>query len=297
MLAAAAKVNLSLDVLGVREDGYHLVEMVMQAIDLCDYITLQGTETGDIQVHCCHPHVPGGRENLVWKAAYLLRKEYGTPEMGARITITKNIPVAAGLAGGSTDAATTLKGLNLLWNLSLSPPTLARLGARLGADIPFCLMGGTALAQGIGEELTPLPPPPKLWVVLFKPSVGVSTADVYNKYNSSLVQRRPHTQALVAALAAADYRKMAASMANVLESVTFTHLPLLRSLREKAMELGGLAALMSGSGPTMVVLTEDYPRAEAIANNLRHQVEFTHITTFKEAEYGTSICSSIGGRQ
>ena len=297
LLVAAAKINLSLDVLGLREDGYHLVEMVMQTIDLCDYITLDGVETGDIEIHCYHPHVPWGKKNLVWKAAHLLRKEYGSPEMGASITITKNIPVAAGLAGGSADAAAALKGLNQLWNLSLPPPTLARLGARLGADVPFCLLGGTALARGVGEALTPLPPAPKLWVVLLKPDLGVSTAEVYNNYDSSLVQRRPSTQTLIAALAAANLPTMAASMANVLESVTFARLPILRQLKQRAMELGALAALMSGSGPTVYALAEDYQRAAVIADGLRRQVEFAEITSFKEAEHGTSICSSVGGRQ
>ncbi|MGI6365781.1 MAG: 4-(cytidine 5'-diphospho)-2-C-methyl-D-erythritol kinase [Bacillota bacterium] len=281
-LAAAAKINLSIDVLGRREDGYHQVEMVMQTIELCDQVILEPGETGVIRVHCSHPHVPSGRENLVWKAANLLRQKYGSPELGADIAIVKNIPVAAGLAGGSTDAAATLKGLNQLWKLNLPHSELAKLGAELGADIPFCLMGGTALARGIGEELTPLPSPPKLWVTLLKPNLGISTAEVYRHYVGSRVQRRPDTRALIAALHAADSRAMANSMANVLESVTFARLPLLRRLKQRAMEFGALVAQMSGSGPTIYALTEDYRRAAAIANGLRHQVEFTHITSFKE---------------
>lgn len=282
VLAAAAKINLSLDVLGRREDGYHLVEMVMQTIALCDQIILEPTGTGTIRIHCSHPHVPLGRENLVWKAANLLRQEYGSPKLGADISIIKRIPVAAGLAGGSTDAAAALKGLNQLWNLNLPASELARLGAELGADIPFCLMGGTALARGIGEELTPLPPPPKLWVVLLKPNLGVSTAEVYGNYDGSQVQRRPDTQALIAALHTVDSRAMVGSMANVLESVTFARFPLLKRLKQRAMEFGALVAQMTGSGPTIFALTEDYRRATAIANGLRHQVEFTHITSFKE---------------
>lgn len=281
-LLAPAKINLSLDVLGRRDDGYHTVEMVMQTIGLCDSINLETRSDGQIQVHCVHPFVPAGEENLAYKTANLLRSLSGNPSLGATITIVKNIPVAAGLGGGSADAAAVLKGLNLLWNLNLSNHQLAQAGLKLGADIPFCLMGGTALAGGIGEELTRLPPAPKLWVVLLKPNAGVSTAEVYKKYDNAAVQRRPDTSRLVAALAAGSLEGIATAMANVLESVTFPRLPVLRHLKQKAMEFGALAALMSGSGPTIFALAPDYRRADAIYNGLKHQVEFAHITTFKE---------------
>jgi len=281
-LAAHAKINLSLDVLGQREDGYHLVEMVMQTIQLHDSISVQGTAGGQIQVVCPHPHVPTGQDNLAWRAANLLRKEYGDSNCGAKIVISKRIPVSAGLAGGSADAAAVLKGLNKVWGLNLPGDELAKVGLSLGADIPFCLLGGTALARGIGEKLTPLSPPPKLWVVLFKPNVGVSTAEVYNSYDHSKVQRRPDTEGLISAMDSSVPQAMAAAMANVLESVTFERLPLLRRLKQRALEFGAVAALMSGSGPTVFALTPDYRRAVAIYNGLRHQVEFAHITTFKE---------------
>jgi len=190
--------------------------------------------------------------------------------------------VSAGLAGGSADAAAVLKGLNKVWGLNLPGDELAKVGLSLGADIPFCLLGGTALARGIGEKLTPLSPPPKLWVVLFKPNVGVSTAEVYNSYDHSKVQRRPDTEGLISAMDSSVPQAMAAAMANVLESVTFERLPLLRRLKQRALEFGAVAALMSGSGPTVFALTPDYRRAVAIYNGLRHQVEFAHITTFKE---------------
>lgn len=281
ILTAPAKVNFALDVIGKREDGYHLVEMVMQTIDLCDQLVLENRPE-EIAVICSHPDVPSGGENLVWKAAHLLRKEYGTPDCGATITITKRIPVAAGLAGGSADAAATLKGLNQLWNLNLSAKELAELGLALGADIPFCLRGGTAMAEGIGEKLTSLPAPPRLWVVLLKPNIGVSTSEVYNSYDNSLVQRRPDIQAFISALIVADPWAMAGSMANVLESVTFARWPLLRRIKQGAIELGAYAALMSGSGPTVFALAQDYHQAVAIVNGLRHLVGFTYITTFKE---------------
>ncbi len=281
-LLAPAKINLSLDVLGRRDDGYHMVEMIMQTIGLCDSINLQARSDGHIQVLCRHPFVPEGQENLAYKTANLLKQLSGKSSLGVTITIAKGIPVAAGLGGGSADAAAVLKGLNRLWDLDLSSDQLAQAGLKLGADIPFCLMGGTALARGIGEELTKLPPPPKLWVVLLKPNVGVSTAEVYKKYNDSAVHRRPDTNRLIAALAAGSLEAISQAMANVLESVTFPRLPVLRHLKQKALEFGALAALMSGSGPTIFALTPDYRRADAIFNGLRHQVEFAYITTFKE---------------
>lgn len=282
ILYAPAKINLSLDVVGSREDGYHLVEMVMQTISLADRITLERTNNGGIHLSCSHAFVPSGPDNLVWKAAHLLKKEYGHKRLGAQITIDKTIPVAAGLAGGSSDAAAALKGLNQLWDLHLSDPELARLGLSLGADIPYCLQGGTALARGIGEELTALPSPPKLWVVLFKPNVGVSTSEVYKSYEDKLVQKRPDTAGLISALASGDLPALTDAMANVLESVTFARLPMLRRLKQKAMEFGALAALMSGSGPTIFALTPEYKRAVAIYSGLKHQVEYAQITTFKE---------------
>ena len=281
-LLAPAKINLSLDVLGQRGDGYHIVEMVMQTIDLCDHISLEARDDEQIQVHCSHPYVPGGQDNLTYKAADLMRTLAGKNNLGVTIKIAKNIPVAAGLGGGSADAAAVLKGLNQLWGVNFSDVQLAQAGLQLGADVPFCLMGGTALARGIGEELTRLPAPAKLWVVLLKPNVGVSTADVYTNYTAGAVQQRPNTRSLIAALSSGHLEAVPMAMANVLESVTFPRLPVLRHLKQKAMEFGALAALMSGSGPTIFALTAEYRRAEAIYNGLRRQVEFAYITTFKE---------------
>jgi 4-diphosphocytidyl-2-C-methyl-D-erythritol kinase len=282
VLSAPAKINLSLDVLGKREDGYHQVEMVMQSVELADRISLERTANNTIRVLCPHPYVPSGSENLAWKAACLLRDRYGSDSRGVIIRIQKNIPVAAGLAGGSSDAAAVLRGLNELWKLNLSDKGLAEAGLSLGADVPFCLKGGTALAQGIGEQLTPLPSPPKLWVLLFKPNVGVSTAEVYKNYDGSLVRKRPDTNRLVWAIESGNLPELAGAMANVLESVTFSRLPMLLRLKQKALELGAMSAMMSGSGPTVFALTPEYRKAVAIFNGLKHQVEFAYITTFKE---------------
>ena len=281
-LLAPAKINLSLDVLGRRDDGYHTVEMVMQTIDLCDSITVELRHDDKIKVICQHPLAPGGPDNLAHRAADLLKKFSGS-DLGVTITIDKRIPVAAGLGGGSADAAAVLKGLNMLWQLALSPEELSQVGFRLGADIPFCLLGGTALAEGIGEKLTPLPSPPRLWIVLLKPNVKVSTADIYSRYDAAAVKTRPNTQLLIEALATGDSDTFSSAMANVLETVASKYIPIIRCLKEKAMKNGALAAQMSGSGPTVFVLTSSYHQAEAIYKNLKHQVEFTHITTFREA--------------
>lgn len=280
-ISAPAKINLSLDVVGRREDGYHNVEMIMQSIDLCDIVKLERTSNPKINLICRHPFVPSGPENLAWKAANLLQKKYQV-RYGTVIRISKNIPVAAGLAGGSSDAAAVLKGLNQLWGLELTEAELAQAGLSLGADIPFCLRGGTAYATGIGENLTIIPSPPKLWVVLLKPNIGISTAEVYKNYSGQLVRRRPDTKGMLKALENGDMQALADGMANVLESVTFARLPLLKRLKQKALELGALAAMMSGSGPTIFALTPEYKRAVAIYNGLKHLVEFSYITSFKE---------------
>lgn len=279
-LFASAKINLSLDVLRRRDDGYHLVEMVVQTIDLYDCINIQVRSDGLIQVNCDHLFAPGGPQNIAYKAAVSLKKYSGKRDLGATIRISKKIPVAAGLAGGSADAAAVLRGLNTLWQLNLSAAELARVGLDVGADVPFCLQGGTALARGIGEIITPLPPAPRLWVVLLKPNVGMSTAQVYNKFKQTAVQRRPNTEKLVSALGSGNKDMISEGMANVLESVTFPQLPLLGQLKCKAMEMGALAAQMSGSGPTIFALAADYNRAKVIYQGLKHYVDFAQITRF-----------------
>lgn len=277
---APAKINLSLDVLGKRADGYHEVEMVMQTINLCDQLRIDSDYSGKIRLKCKHPFVPEGPENLVYKAARLLQ-DY-SPQRGAVIEVTKQIPVAAGLGGGSSDAAAALKALNRLWELNLAQDELAGLALKLGADVPFFLQGGTALARGLGELLSPLPKPPGLWVVLYKPNLGVSTAEVYQGFRSQLIRQRPDTTGLVAALASGNVQALAAAMENVLESVTFARYPLLKRLKQKAFELGATAAMMSGSGPTLFALVSDYRRAMAIYNGLKYRVEFVYVTTFRE---------------
>ena len=215
---APAKINLTLDVLSKRPDGYHDVEMIMTTVDLADRIWLRPTMDHAITIKSSHRFVPNDRKNLAYQAADLLRKRYRL-DYGVEITLDKNIPIAAGLAGGSSDAAAALRGLNRLWELGLSLDELAVLGAEIGSDVSFCVYGGTAIARGRGEDITHLPAPPNCWVVLAKPTIGVSTGNIYGQLNLSTISH-PQTERMMEALQESDYDKMCASLGNVLEPVT-----------------------------------------------------------------------------
>lgn len=267
-LKARAKINLTLDVIGKRPDGYHEVAMVMQTIDLYDRITLTAVD-GDIEVSANNPEIPLGPANLVYKAAELLRP--GGFSGGVHIHIEKNIPMAAGLAGGSTDAAAVLQGLNRLWRLNRSIEDLLELGSRIGSDVPFCILGGTALAAGRGEKLTPLKAAPAMWLVLAKPPVGVSTKEVYGRFEPELVDRRPDNEAMIGALVAGDTHAVTENLVNVLESVTLRLYPEVAALKESMIRAGAQAALMSGSGPTVFGLVPDRIIAEQVAERLKQE--------------------------
>ncbi len=198
LIKAPAKINLTLDVLHKREDGYHEVEMVMTTVDLSDRIELSDIRENEIQVVSQNRFVPDDQRNLAYQAALLVKNRFGI-QRGVSIGIDKMIPVAAGLAGGSSDAAATLRGLNRMWNLGLSIDELAELGAEIGSDVSFCVYGGTALAKGRGEKITHLPAPPNCWVILAKPSVGVSTADVYRNLDLTRIEH-PNTKGMIDAL-------------------------------------------------------------------------------------------------
>ncbi|MCF6411927.1 4-(cytidine 5'-diphospho)-2-C-methyl-D-erythritol kinase [Pseudalkalibacillus salsuginis] len=264
---APAKINLSLDVLHKREDGYHEVEMVMTTIDLADRIELTTMERNVIIIDSTGGYVPSDERNLAYQAADLVKKNFKRKE-GVRIHIDKQIPVSAGLAGGSSDAAATLKGLNQLWDLGLSIEELATLGAEIGSDVSFCVYGGTALAKGRGEIIRQIPSPPPCWVVLAKPSIGVSTADVYRMLKLADVQH-PDTAAMLNAIEEKDYNKICASLWNVLESVTLQQYQEVRHIKEQMQRLGAEGVLMSGSGPTVFSLTMYESRAQRIYNGLR----------------------------
>jgi 4-diphosphocytidyl-2-C-methyl-D-erythritol kinase len=264
---APAKINLTLDVLYKRPDNYHEVEMIMTTVDLADRIGLETRHDGIIKINSTNGFIPDDNRNLAYQAAQLLKDTYGIKE-GVSITIEKEIPVAAGLAGGSSDAAATLKGLNELWNLGLSLDTLAELGAKIGSDVSFCVYGGTALATGRGEQIQKLPNPPACWVVLAKPKIGVSTAQVYGGLNIDEIEH-PNTKQMIEAVEKNDYALMCNSLGNVLETVTFKLHPEVIMIKEQMKRFGADAVLMSGSGPTVFGLVDNESRLGRIYNGLR----------------------------
>ncbi|MDT2048748.1 4-(cytidine 5'-diphospho)-2-C-methyl-D-erythritol kinase [Priestia aryabhattai] len=267
MVKAPAKINLSLDVLHKRTDGYHEVKMVMTTIDLADRIELSEREDGRIVIYSHNRFVPDDQRNLAYQAAQLLKKRYKV-DKGVNILIDKQIPVAAGLAGGSSDAAATLRGLNQLWYLGLSLDTLAELGAEIGSDVSFCVYGGTALATGRGEVIKHIEAPPNCWVILAKPEIGVSTADVYRNLKVQNVSH-PNVEGMIKAIDTGDYEKMCQSVGNVLEEVTLKMHPEVSLIKEQMKRFGADAVLMSGSGPTVFGLVQHDSRMHRIYNGLR----------------------------
>ena len=267
LVKAPAKINLSLDVLHKRPDGYHEVEMVMTTIDLADRIELSLHDEDRIVIQSHNRFVPDDQRNLAYQAAHLLKERFQVKK-GVVIGIEKTIPVAAGLAGGSSDAAATLRGLNKLWNLGLTLDELAVLGAEIGSDVSFCVYGGTALATGRGEVVEQLPAPPTCWVVLAKPFIGVSTAEVYRRLNVDSIQHPP-TKDMITAIEKGDFKGVCNSVGNVLEDVTLSLYPEVAQIKDQMKRFGADAVLMSGSGPTVFSLVEHDSRMHRIYNGLR----------------------------
>jgi len=267
LVKAPAKINLSLDVMHKRPDGYHEVEMVMTTIDLADRIELSLLEEDRIVIHSHNRFVPDDQRNLAYQAAHLLKERFQVKK-GVVIGIEKTIPVAAGLAGGSSDAAATLRGLNKLWELGLTLDELAELGAEIGSDVSFCVYGGTALATGRGEIIKQIPAPPTCWVVLAKPFIGVSTADVYRRLNVDKIQHPP-TKEMISAIEKGDFHGVCNSVGNVLEDVTLSLYPEVAQIKDQMKRFGADAVLMSGSGPTVFSLVEHDSRMHRIYNGLR----------------------------
>ena len=266
---ANAKINLTLDILGKRPDGFHEVAMVMQTIGLHDTLVMEKTER-DIELSINVPWLKADEKNLAWRAAELIRQEYGL-EGGVRIELTKRIPVAAGLAGGSADAAAVLKGMNDLYGLQLDEEKLCELGARLGSDIPFCIMGGTMLATGRGEVLTRLSDMPETWVVLAKPRISVSTAWAYQNYDEQGAERHPDNEAIRQAITRGNRKAVAGLLCNVLESVTIKKYDVIAEYKQMMLDKGAMASMMSGSGPTVFGLAKSREQAESIADVLRQE--------------------------
>lgn len=278
ILHANAKINLTLDVLYKRTDGFHQVAMIMQGIELADMLSLEGKSNSDISITSNMTHLPCDHRNLAYQAALLIKNTCQIKN-GVHISIEKNIPMSAGLAGGSTDAAGVLIGLNRLWNLRLSLGELEVLGARLGSDVPFCVRGGTALATGRGELLESLYSLPTCYVVLAKPRIGVSTAWVYGRYRNHGLLKHPDTAGVQSALALGDLTGVTKRLGNVLESVTMSEYPQIKKLKALMIEYGAMASLMSGSGPTVFGLVLDKGKAEEIADKLRAQSDVEIIIT------------------
>ena len=261
-IKAPAKINLALDVTGVREDGYHEVSMIMQSIRLSDRVTIRRTARPGIVLKTNLPYLPTGKGNLAYDAANLFLKETGITA-GIHIEVEKNIPVAAGLAGGSTDAAAVLCGMNELFETGWSEEILCEKGLRLGADVPFCILGGTALAEGIGEKLTRLPNAPGFHVLLVKPDRGVSTKEVYGRLRLNEETVHPDVPGMIRAIEAQDRLKLAAGLSNVLEPVTKELCPEIEEIERQMKSFGCEGVHMSGSGPTVFGLFADRGRATA----------------------------------
>ncbi|MCT6916511.1 MAG: 4-(cytidine 5'-diphospho)-2-C-methyl-D-erythritol kinase [Bacillus wiedmannii] len=267
LVKAPAKINLSLDVLGKRQDGYHEVKMIMTTIDLADRLELTELAEDRIEILSHNRYVPDDQRNLAYQAAKLLKEKFNVKK-GVSITIEKTIPVAAGLAGGSSDAAATLRGLNKLWNLGLTIDELAELGAEIGSDVSFCVYGGTAIATGRGEKIEHIKTPPSCWVILAKPHIGVSTADVYGNLKLNRVTH-PNVDKMVNVINAGDYKGICDTVGNVLEDVTFAMHPEVARIKAQMKRFGADAVLMSGSGPTVFGLVHHDSRMHRIYNGLK----------------------------
>ena len=255
-LKARAKINLGLDVLRKREDGYHDVRMVMQTIGIYDRLIITRIPEEDIRIKSNLFFLPVNENNLIYKAAKLLKDSFGFAG-GVEIDLNKFIPVSAGLAGGSTDAASTLFGINRLFDLGLSTKDLMELGVSIGADVPYCVMRGTALAEGIGEKLTALPPLPRCWILIAKPPINVSTKLVYESLDMNGVDRHPDIDGLIDAIKRQDINGVCSLMGNVLENVTVPLYPVIESIKNDMMDNGAINAMMSGSGPTVFGIFPD----------------------------------------
>ncbi|MBO5277993.1 MAG: 4-(cytidine 5'-diphospho)-2-C-methyl-D-erythritol kinase [Lachnospiraceae bacterium] len=249
-LRAYGKINLGLDVVRKREDGYHEVRMIMQTVSVYDMLELERTDTPGIELKTNLAWLPVNEGNLAYRAADSLRKEFHIKQ-GVRINLRKHIPVAAGMAGGSTDAAAVLRGVNRLFSLGLSDEELMKRGVKLGADVPYCIIGGTALSEGIGEILTPLPPVPDCYILIAKSSVSVSTRFVYENLKADELRVHPDIDGMAEAIKAGELRGVIDRLGNVLETVTIPAYPVIKDIKDSMREHGAENVLMSGSGPTV----------------------------------------------
>lgn len=290
ILKGRAKINLTLDVVGKRENGYHDLEMIMQSINLYDTIYIRKTKMPGVRLKSNYSWLPTNEKNIAYKAATLFFEETGI-NGGVAIEITKRIPVAAGLAGGSTDAAATLVGLNRLYETGFSKERLMEMGLKLGADVPFCIARGTMLAEGIGEELTQLNPMPYTHLVLVKPPVSASTAVVYKNLDINNIKRHPDTQTVIKALEKGNVQEVAQNMANVLEEVTIAMYPEIEDVKVELMKQGAMGAMMSGSGSSVFGLFDSKEAAIKASKHIKSQLGIREVyvtTTFSPGRYSSA---------
>lgn len=278
---AYAKINIGLDVLRRRADGYHEVKMIMQTVDIYDELVLEKRQQPGIELRTDNNELPLNSDNLIYKAADLLCREKKIKE-GVHITLTKRIPIAAGMAGGSSDAAAALRGLNELFEMGYSVEELQALGVRLGADIPYCIAGGTMLAEGIGEILTPLPVPPEAYLVIAKPDINVSTAFVYGNLHADRLAWHPDIDGMIDALQKGSLGGITERLGNVLETVTIREYPVIQQIKELLRKQGAENALMSGSGPTVFGIFREKETAKRAAEAVeqRQLAKQIFVTTF-----------------
>ena len=280
-LKAYGKINLGLDVIRKRPDGYHDLDMIMQMVDVYDDVIIEKKAGEEIVVKADAAVLSNGKDNLAYMAAKMLFDEFGI-KSGVEITIHKRIPIAGGMAGGSSDCATTLIGINEMFNLGLSKQQLMERGVKLGADVPYCVLGGTAIARGIGEVLTPLPTPPQCHVIIAKPPISVSTAYVYGHIRPDEITKRPDIEQMTLAIKEQDLNKLSDLLYNVMEEVTVSEYPVIEKLKSIMLENGALNSLMSGSGPTVFGLFDDRKKAQAAMKALdsKELTEQLYLTKF-----------------
>ena len=269
-LKAYGKINLGLDVIRKRPDGYHDLDMIMQMVDVYDDIVITKNKTGKIEVKTDTAVLSNGKDNLAYMAAKMLMDEFKIKD-GVNIYINKRIPIAGGMAGGSSDCATTLMGINQLFELGLSKEELMERGVKLGADVPYCVLGGTAIARGIGEVLTPLPAQADCHVIIAKPPVSVSTAYVYGHIKPLEITKRPDIEAMAQSIKDGDLKKMASLIYNVMEDVTVGEYPIISEIKQVMIDNGALNSIMSGSGPTVFGLFDDKEKAQQCVKTLEEK--------------------------
>ena len=286
-LKSRAKINITLDVTGKRPNGYHDLSMIMQTINLYDILYIRKMHAQGIKLTTNLRWLPSDERNIAYQAVKLFKETYGITT-GISIELNKRIPVAAGMAGGSSNAAAALIGMNTLFETGLEDKQLMELGLKLGADVPYCIMGGTALAEGIGDILTPLPPMPNCYVLIAKPKINVSTPTVFKDLDISKIYKRPDTNKVIQAIAQRDINTVASNMCNVLETVTVKKYPVITTIKKTMLEYGAQGAIMSGSGPTVFGLYYSKDKAYKTARKLKleYLVGDVFVTTMHNRKEG-----------